>query len=265
MDRFTYNIHHVPGKNLNTAGTQSRAPLTSTVHDQDLEELPELLMSTHIEQLLANKEQLKQFRQAHQSDPTCSTIVEYCCRGWPDWCKLTPELERYWPARGELTIGEDLLLYGSCVVVPLQLQAETLNKLHQGYQGIQRSRLRASMSVWWPGISHQIYDFVSQCSECCKDVLPRREPLMPSLLPDFPWQKAAADLFELNGITYLVVVDYFLCFPDVIQLKSTTSISVINALKTIFVWHGIPEKLASDNGPQFSSIEFTNFTATYGF
>ena len=121
------------------------------------------------------------------------------------------------------------------------------------------------MSVWWPGISRQIYDFVSQCSECCKDALPRRELLIPSLLPDFPWQKAATDLFQLHGTTYLVVVDYFSRFPEVIQLKSTTSSSVINALKTIFARHGIPDKLVSDNGPQFNSTEFADFAATYGF
>ena len=143
--------------------------LTSTVHDHDLEELAELLMSAYIDQLPASKDQLKQYHQEQCSDPTCSTLMEYCCIGWPDRSKLPPELEPYWPARGELTIGEDLLLHGSCVVVPLQMQVETLIKLHQGHHGIQHCRLRTNMSVWWPGISHQIYDFISQCSECCRD------------------------------------------------------------------------------------------------
>ena len=145
------------------------------------------------------------------------------------------------------------------------MQVETLIKLHQGHHGIQHCRLRTNMSVWWPGISHQIYDFVSQCSECCRDAPPRREPLIPSLLPDFPWQKAATDLFQLDGITYLVVVEYFSHFPEVILLKSTTSFSVINAPKTIFAWHDIPEELVSDNGSQFNSNKFADFAATYGF
>ena len=50
-----------------------------------------------------------------------------------------------------------------------------------------------------------------------------------------------------------------------IQSKSTTSFSVINALKTIFARHGIPEELLSDNSPQFNSTEFTDLAATYGF
>ena len=49
------------------------------------------------------------------------------------------------------------------------------------------------------------------------------------------------------------------------SLRSTTSASVIHKLKTVFSRHGIPESLMSDNGPQFSSQEFYNFSKDYGF
>ena len=55
---------------------------------------------------------------------------------------------------------------------------------------------------------HRISDFVSQCPECCNMARPRKEPLLPTQLPDYPWQKAGTDLFELKGVTYLLVVDY---------------------------------------------------------
>ena len=73
------------------------------------------------------------------------------------------------------------------------------------------------------------------------------------------------DLFELNQSHYIVVVDYFSRYPEVIKLSSTTSSSVIAALKSIFARHGIPETLRSDNGPQYSSQEFAQFAETYGF
>jgi len=69
----------------------------------------------------------------------------------------------------------------------------------------------------------------------------------------------------LDGATYLLVVDYYSRFPEVVQLRSTTSQSVINALKAIFARYGIPEILLSDNGPQYSSTEFSEFAANYGF
>ena len=35
--------------------------------------------------------------------------------------------------------------------------------------------------------------------------------------------------------------------------------------ETIFARHGIPQELISDNGPQYSLREFTNFAKEYGF
>ena len=219
-------------------------------------------METHIAQLPAGKERLETYRSAQRSDHSCSILRRYCQNGWPDKHSVDQVTKPYWEAQGELTIGEDLLLYGGRIVVPEALQAETLQKLHQGHQGIQRCRLQAQSSVWWPGISRKIKDFVRQCLECCRDA---KEPLLSTQLPDYPWQKAGTDLLVLNGATYLLVVDYYSRFPEVIQLRSTTSLSVINALKATFAHYSIPETLVSDNGPQYSSTEFAEFAASYGF
>ena len=79
--------------------------------------------------------------------------------------------------------------------------------------------------------------------------------MITSPLPEYPWQSIAADIFSLKGTEYLVVVDYFSRYPEVIQLRSTTSHGVINSLKVIFARHGVPKNLKTDNGPQFSSLE----------
>ena len=74
MDRFTYTILHVPGRDLHTADTLSHAPLPTTAHDDVLEELAELLMETHIAQLPASKERLETYRSTQRSDRTCSIL-----------------------------------------------------------------------------------------------------------------------------------------------------------------------------------------------
>jgi len=84
-------------------------------------------------------------------------------------------------------------------------------------------------------------------------------------LPDYPWQKVATDLFHYKGVTYIAVVDYFLRYPEVQALESTTSESIIKALKNVFSRHGIPEVVCSDNGPQYASSEFTDFATSYDF
>ena len=107
-------------------------------------------------------------------------------------------IKPYWEVRGELTLHGDLLLYGTRIIVPASMQRETLEKIHQGHQGIQRCRLRARTSVWWPGVSKAIDKLVQQCLHCTKNSAPWKEPLIPTTLPDFPWQKIGSDLFMLD-------------------------------------------------------------------
>ena len=87
---------------------------------------------------------------------------------------------------------------------------------------------------------------------------------MPSVLPDYPWQIMGSDLFEVNGSQYLLIVDYFSRFPEVVLMHSTTSTALISVFKSIFAYFGIPEILRSNNGTQFTSAEMTEFTSSYG-
>ena len=119
--------------------------------------------------------------------------------------------------------------------------------------------------VWWPGISKHIKYLIEHCSICIRKNSPNKEPLIPTNLPDYPWQKIGMDLFFMNGANYLVAVDYFSRYFETIKLKSTTSSSVIDALKSVFSRYGIPEIVISDNGPQYSSCEFADFAASYNF
>ena len=89
--------------------------------------------------------------------------------------------------------------------------------------------------------------------------------MISSPLPNHPWEKVASDLVELNGKTYLLVADYFSCYLEVQTLTTATSASVIRALKAIFLRHGIPAVLMSDNGPLYSSQEMKDFPNQYNF
>lgn len=99
----------------------------------------------------------------------------------------------------------------------------------------------------------------------CKNSPSPTQPLISSSLPQYPWQKVASDLFHFKGKTYMLCVDYFSRYPEVIKLSNTTSKGVIAAFKYIFAHHGIPEILLSDNGPQYSSLDMKEFASTYGF
>ena len=134
-----------------------------------------------------------------------------------------------------------------------------------GHLGVQKCLSRAKASVWWPGMTGQLKRKIQECRECREHLVQRKEPLIPSKLPAYPWEEVGADLFQLRGVTYLLVVDYFSKFPELIKLTSTTASNVINALKAVFARHGIPSCLRSDNGPQFDCSEMEAFATSYGF
>ena len=89
--------------------------------------------------------------------------------------------------------------------------------------------------------------------------------MLPSALLKHPWEKVASDLLEFKGKQYLLVVDYYSHYLEVIQLIATTSSSVISSMKSIFSRHGIPRTVVSDNGPQYNSAETKDFASSYGF
>ena len=167
--------------------------------------------------------------------------------------------------RGSLTLCDDLLFYNSRIVVPSSLRRETMLKIHEGHQGMERCRSRLRTSVWWPGAASQIQQFVENCREYAEETHQRREPLLPTPLPDYPWQMVATDLFELKGDHHLLAVDYFSRYPEVYKLLSTMSNAIIAVLKSIFARHRILEILRSDNGPQYASKEFSEFAKSYRF
>ena len=76
--------------------------------------------------------------------------------------------------------------------------------------------------------------------------------------PSAPWQHLAADLLgPLPSGDYLfVVVDYYSRFFEMEFTKSITTDKIASLMSKMFVTHGLPCSLITDNGPQFISHHF---------
>ena len=197
--RYNYSISHVLGKLLYTADALSRAPVSGNHEDStSLQNKTEAFVAAMVSNFPATSDHLVEFWKAQAADQTLSKVINFCQTKWPVELAVSAALKPYWKIQDELSICKQLLLRGDRIVIPSCLQEDILQHLHQGHQGIVKCKLRARNSVWWPGISTQIDKVIRKCQTCSQNLPTRSEPLIPTQLPQRPWEKVGSDLFELK-------------------------------------------------------------------
>ena len=126
---------------------------------------------------------------------------------------------------------------------------------------------RAREVMYWPGMQAAILQESAKCSLCASygSALPK-EPMLSHEIPQGPWKFISQDLFKQGGRWYSVTVDHYSDWFEVDLLnEDITAANVISVTKAHFARYGIPDTFLSDNGPQYTSQEFSNFAKTYGF
>ena len=207
-----------------TVDTLYKAPLIQDFSESiTLQESVEQFVSSVVESLPASFDRLESIRSAQHEDPLLLQVVHFCQEGWPAKHMIKGMLKHYWDVRSELSQHNQLLLRGNRLVIPVGLQRDILCGIHHGYQGIVKCQLRASVSVWWPGISQQISTMIQNCEECSLNFQYRCKPMIPSTLPNRLWEKIGTGLFEFKGTTYLLLVDYYSRYIEIVKLSTTTA------------------------------------------
>ena len=214
----------------------------------------------HLESLPVS---VKHVHRATCVDPILSRVLEYTLTGWPTE-QVDESIEPYFNKRHELTVEENCLLWGMRVIIPPPLRERVLDELHAGDLGIVRMKALFRIHMWWPGIDQNIASTVRSCLSC-QSVRnkPPQAPLQPWDRPKTPWQRVHKDFLFMNKM-FMVVVDSHSKWLEVEIMPNMTSETTIEKLCDLFARFGVPERLVSDNGPQFSSSEFTEFTKRNG-
>ena len=270
LQRYDLNVNFTPGKNLHLADMLSRAPALRQLTDteRELEKECTLMISTIIRHLNCSDDMKNKIIIETDSDLCLRQVKFYILNGWPQDAKTCHlNAKAYWSDRASLSFQDGMLLFQDRIVIPKSLQAEILERIHEGHQGQERCKMLARKSVYWRGITADIERVVSSCSECLeRPRAPQREPLLPHTLPDAPWLKVASDIFSYGGQKYQIVVDYFSKWVEVEHIPvNPKSNDVIKHLKSLFSRFGIPEELVSDGDPLYTSLEFNRFCKTYEF
>ena len=152
------------------------------------------------------------------------------------------------------------MFWGLRVVIPGRYRVRLLDHLHQEHHGICRVKSLARDYFWWPGLDADIVVMVQECHVCAAlGKCPPGIPLYPWKLPSKPWDRIHIDFFEKGKLNFLIIVDAYSKWLEMIRMSSITSLKTIEVLRSLFACYGIPEEVVSDNGPQLASEKFSQF------
>lgn len=266
LQKYDIDLIYKPGKHLIIADTLSRLSVNKTLEDK-------MELEAHVcvieKNVTISDVRLQQLINATNDDKELNLIRKYIHNGWPSHISKVPaSIKQYYKLRTEITEGSNTLIYyGQRMIIPESWKQKILKNIHTGHLGIIKCIAKANASVFWLNINKDLEKFVNNCEVCnIHSNSNRKEPMKNHKIIKIPWQKVGIDIFELNGESFILVVDYYSKYPEIKNLNNDlTSKNVIQALKSIFSRHGIPQIVVSDNGRQFASTEFQMFSNTWNF
>ncbi|XP_048759452.2 uncharacterized protein K02A2.6-like [Ostrea edulis] len=263
LQKYDITVKYHKGKEMHIADTLSRAYLSDTANSQQ----NDIIDVNVVQHISVSPDRIKEIQHYTAMDETLQVLRKTIVEGWPESVKKIPSvLDRYTSYRNELSFTDGVVLRGDRIVIPQVLRKNMLKNIHSSHLGITGTRRRAAECLYWPNMNNDIKDFISQCETCrSMEVANAKMPLVPHDIPDRPWSKVGVDLFTLNNINYLIIVDYFSGYFEVDDLRDTLAITVIRKMKYHFARYGLPDIVVSDNGPQFSCLEFLNFAEEFDF
>ena len=267
LQKYNLAVSYKPGSQMLLADHLSRAAQHENTVPEDTFQVfsVDLEKSNPIQALKVSPERLEQLQRCTGQDESLQVLKTTILSGWPAQKDQAPvNIREYWNYRDELSIHNGVLFKGSRVIIPRVLRPEVMSKIHSSHLGIEACLRKARDSVFWPNMTGDVRDQVSQCSICSEwQSQNPKEPMQSHQIPDRPWSRVAADQFKLNGKDYIVLVDFYSDFMEVKMLHENTSSAVVEFLKEQFSRHGIPDTLVTDNGSQFTSQEFKQFAHSW--
>ena len=261
LQKYDLILKYTPGKNMYVADTLSRAYLKTVVNKNDeMEDEIKTMIHTIVKTLPFSDERLNAIKESTNSDRDLKQLKKVIQEGWPSHkSNLPSEIRQYWNIQDEIHTTEDLMFVGDRIIIPADHQELVLKVLHESHLGMEKCKVRARKSIYWPNMSRDIESMCSQCATCNKFKRNnQKETLIQHEVPERPWQKVGIDLFEYKSHDYVLVVDYYSKFIEIRMLQRKTAKSVVFSIMSIFSVHGLPEEIVADNMP-FNSRYFKEF------
>lgn len=159
--------------------------------------------------------------------------------------------------------------------IPKPLTTSLVQIAHQSspalHGGIHKTLHRLRQYYYWPNMTIDVKNFVSQC-ELCKCIKPVNKTNIPDMGKTFTVQRPFQHLYidflgpyprSTQGNTSIfVVLDQLTKFPFIKPIRNAIANAAISILKDLFSTFSVPQEIFSDNGTQFTSHLFQDFLSS---
>ena len=183
-----------------------------------------------------------------------------------------PALNQFKRQRNKLEIISDVIVRknedGSCaIVVAFPFLVEILSKVHikLGHIGYHKLVSNVSKQFWHPAMTKVSRDVCVSCEYCqfYKVKNQHMKPPMVKISAVYPFHTVAVDLLQFNKsvsgyVAVLTMVDLYSKWLAAIPIRDKRAVTVSNAFNNSILPSipQIPERVLSDNGPEFRAVEF---------
>ena len=237
-------------------------------YDQEYEDwsgiqVARVFQTTFEEMLLINHQTIGKYTR---TDRVLSKVVKAVQEGWRPSEHKSSELQPYFQRRDEMSVEQGCLLWGARVVVPEKLRKDVLELIHVSHPGIVSMKTMSRAYVWWPKLNEALEELSKHCKECqTNQKMPKKTTPHPWIPATQPWERIHIDFAQWNKRQWLLVVDAYSKFPEIVDMgHCTTSGGTIRELRKLFSVHGLPKLVCSDNGTQLVSEEIESFYRSNG-
>ena len=208
-----------------------------------------------------------------ECDPTLQATIHAIRYG--RWSQTGPGIDKQTlqslhKVSNELSVTESgkLVLCGTHIVIPEELQKCAIELAHVGHQGIIKTKALIREKVRLSRIDNMVEKIIKNCMPC-QVTTPSmtQEPLKMSPLPERLWSELSIAFGQVPGMStyFLIILDNFSRYVIVETITALTSKAVIHVLDKVLGQFSIPDIINSDNGLPFNSNSFREFALHKGF
>lgn len=164
--QYDVTIVYKSGKELYLADALSRVSIDNK--ESVMKEEIEAQVALVTKSLNITKKQFQRFQNETQKNQVLQNVIKLVGTDWSERKSDVPDSTKPYFMFKQLYEANRLLFKNNCLIVPTSLRKGMLERIHYNHMGIEKCKVRARECLYWPRISNDIYNLVSNCEAYAK-------------------------------------------------------------------------------------------------